>query len=75
MHKTLLALSLAAGIGLAFAHSAGAAPANGLALKQAAAANSAIEKAQYAERRTRHGMVKCYRDFVIGPYHCHYFHH
>jgi hypothetical protein len=28
---------------------------------------------QYAERRTRHGVVKCYRDLVIGPYRCHYY--
>jgi len=24
-----------------------------------------------AERRTRHGFIKCYREAVIGPYRCH----
>jgi hypothetical protein len=28
---------------------------------------------QYIERRTRHGVVKCYRDLVIGPYRCHHY--
>jgi hypothetical protein len=73
MHKTLLALGLAAGVGLAFSQSAGAVPANAPALKEAAATASTIQRVQYEERRTRHGMVKCYRDFVVGPYRCHYF--
>ncbi len=72
MRKTLLAVSLAAGIGLAFSQTAVAVPASAPALKEAAA-TSTIQKAQYDERRTRHGVVKCYRDFVIGPYRCHYF--
>lgn len=73
MQKTLLALGLAAGLGLVAVQSAGAAPANAPALKEAATANSSVTQVQYAERRTRHGMVKCYRDFVIGPYRCHYY--
>jgi hypothetical protein len=73
MQKTLLALSLAAGVGLVCSQSAGAAPANAPALKEAATAASAIQQVQYAERRTRRGVVKCYRDFVVGPYRCHYF--
>ena len=36
MHKTLLALGLAAGVGLAFSQSAAAVPANAPALKEAA---------------------------------------
>ena len=75
MHKTLLALGLAAGVGLAFSQSAAAVPANAPALKEAAATTttSTIQQVQYDEHRTRHGMVKCYRDFVVGPYRCHYF--
>jgi hypothetical protein len=74
MQKTLISLSLAAGVGLLCSHSAGAAPANAGAAKAAAAAVSTLQQAQYAERHTRRGIVKCYRDLVIGPYRCHYFH-
>ena len=73
MQKTLLALSLVAGVGLVCSQSAGAVPVSATAVKEAAAATSPLQQAQYAERRTRHGIVKCYRDFVVGPYRCHYF--
>ena len=73
MQKMLLALSLAAGLGLIATQGAGAVPASAPALKEAATATSPLTQVQYAERRTRHGVVKCYRDFVIGPYRCHYF--
>ena len=73
MQKTLLALSVAAGIGLVGSQSAGAVPANAPAVKEAAPASSLLQPAQYTERRTRRGMVKCYRDFVVGPYHCRYY--
>ena len=33
----------------------------------------AAAQAQFAERPTHHGVVKCYREFVIGPYRCDYF--
>jgi hypothetical protein len=73
MQKTLLALSLVAGVGLVCSQSAGAVPMSATAVKEAATATSPLQQAQYAERRTRHGMVKCYRDLVVGPYRCHYF--
>lgn len=72
MQKTLLALSLAAGIGLVCG-SAGAVPMNAAAIKEAAAAVSPVEPAQYAQYRSKHGVVKCYRTLVIGPYRCHHF--
>ncbi|MDR3420058.1 MAG: hypothetical protein P4L80_02255 [Xanthobacteraceae bacterium] len=72
MQKTLLALTVAAGVGLVCSQSAGAVPASPTAVKEAAA-TSPVQQAQYAERRTRNGVVKCYRDFVVGPYRCHYF--
>jgi hypothetical protein len=73
MRKILLALSFAAGIGLICSQSALAVPADATAVKEAAAATSPLQQAQYAEHRTRHGVVKCFRDFVIGPYRCHYY--
>jgi hypothetical protein len=72
MQKILLALSLGAGLGLVAMQSAGAVPASAPALKEAATATSPLTQV-FAERRTRHGVVKCYRDFVVGPYRCHYF--
>ena len=71
MKKTLAALSFAAGIGLICCQSAGAVPASAPGVKEAATAASTLQLAQFAERHTRHGVIKCYRDLVIGPYRCH----
>ncbi len=69
--RTLVALSFAAGIGLLCCQTAGAVPANVHGVKEAATAASAVQQAQYYERRTRHGIIKCYRALVFGPYTCH----
>jgi hypothetical protein len=71
MRITLSALGLAAGLGLICSQSASAYPVDAAAIQQAASAASGIEHVQYYDRRTRHGYVKCYRDFVIGRYGCH----
>jgi hypothetical protein len=71
MQKTLAALSIAAGIGFVCCQTAGAVPASAPAMKEAATAASLTQQAQYAERVTRHGVIKCYREAVIGPYRCH----
>jgi len=71
MRTTLAALTLAAGIGLVCSQSAGAVPASAPALKETATAISTVQQAQYYERHTRHSVVKCYREFVVGPYACH----
>jgi hypothetical protein len=73
MRTILTALSLAAGLGLIFSQGASAYPIDAAAIQQAARAASAVEHAQYYERHTRHGIVKCYRDFVIGRYRCHWY--
>jgi hypothetical protein len=73
MRKMLLVTGFAAALGLVGVSGAGAVPADITAVKQAATAASPLRQAQYAERRTRHGVVKCYRDLVVGPYRCHYF--
>jgi len=74
MQKMLLALSLAAGLGLACMPSAGAVPADAVAVKEAATAASPLQQAQYAERRARRGgIVKCFRIFVVGPYRCRWY--
>jgi hypothetical protein len=72
MQRTLLAVGLAAGIGL-MCGSAGAVPVSAPAVQEAAAATSPVQQAQFNEYRTRHGVLKCYRDLVIGPYRCHHY--
>lgn len=73
MRTKLVALSFAAGIAVVCSQGAGAAPASVAVVKEAATAASPVQQAQYAERRARHGFVKCYRSFVVGPYRCHYY--
>jgi hypothetical protein len=71
MRKTLATLGLAAGLGLISYQTALAVPADGTALQAAATAVAPLQQAQYHERQTRHWIIKCYRDLVIGPYRCH----
>jgi hypothetical protein len=73
MRKILFAVSLAAGFTALCSQDAGAVPANATAIPAAATAASAVEQVQYSEHRTRHGVVKCYRVLVIGPYRCHHY--
>ena len=40
-------------------------------MKESRAVGALVQHAQYAERVTRHGIIKCYREAVIGPYRCH----
>jgi hypothetical protein len=71
MRTMLAALSLAAGLGVIAGQSAVALPAAPEAIHQAATAASSVEQAQYAERRGRGTVTKCYREFVVGNYACH----
>lgn len=74
MRTVLFALGLAAGIGLTLCQNASALPANAGAIEQSASAASPVEHVQFHVRRTRHGLVKCYREFVIGRYVCRHVH-
>ncbi len=71
MRRALLALSFAAGLGMLCGHTANAFPADGNGVREAAAGSPL--QVQYEERRTRSGVVKCYRTFVVGRYRCHRF--
>jgi hypothetical protein len=73
MEKILATFSLAVGIGIAACQDAGAVPGGGMNLNQVATAASSVQQAQFVGRRTRHGVVKCYRELVVGPYRCHHF--
>ena len=73
MRTVVISIGLATAFGLTCASNASAVPVSGGALHGAADATLPLQPAQYSERQTRHGVVKCYREFVIGPYRCHYF--
>lgn len=74
MRNTLFVLSLAIGLGLGLTSGAGAVPIDATAMREAAAATSPLQPAQYAEYRSRRGgIVKCFREFVVGPYICHWY--
>jgi hypothetical protein len=74
MRMTLAALSLAAVTGVVCCDSAAAVPASAPAMKAAVVSASPVAHAQYYERNTRHGVVKCYREFVVGRYVCRHHH-
>ena len=74
MRNALLFLSLAAGLAIACASSAGAVPISAVGVKEVAATTSPLQPAQYAETWSRRGgRIKCFREFVIGPYRCHWY--
>lgn len=75
MRARVIVWSLTAAVIAIGCESASAAPAAAVALKEAATAASGVQPAQYREYRARHHFVKCYRDFVFGPYRCHYYRH
>ena len=74
MRMTLAALAFAAGLGGIACQSAAALPVAAGAIDQAATAAAAVQPAQYAERRGKGTVTKCYRDFVVGNYACHTYH-
>jgi hypothetical protein len=72
MRATLTGLAFASALTLVCYQSAAAVPAD--AMKGAAAAISTVQEVQFYARPTRHGIVKCYREFVIGRPVCRRFH-
>jgi hypothetical protein len=70
MRTMLTALGLAAGLGVIACQSALALPVDAGAVQQAATAATSLQQAQYAERRRRGTITKCYREFVVGSYSC-----
>jgi hypothetical protein len=73
MRTTIAALSLAGTLCLVCGQSASAFPTDAAAINQAATAGSTVQRVQYYERHTRHRIIKCYRELIIGPYVCHAF--
>jgi hypothetical protein len=73
MRATLTALALASVLSLFCDQSADAFPADATAMKRAAIAVLTVQEAQFYARRTRHGVIKCYREFVVGRPVCRHF--
>ena len=71
MRKALLPMTFAASLILCD-HAANAVTVDVKGVREAATA-SLRSQVQYAERRTRYGVVKCYRSFVVGRYRCHHY--
>jgi len=74
MRNTVFVLSLAGGLAIAFAWSASAVPISAAAVKEVSATTSPLQPVQYAETWSRRGSrIKCFREFVVGPYRCHWY--
>ena len=50
-----------------------AVPDDAAAMKRAVTAASTVQDAQFYARPTRHGVIKCYREFVVGRPVCRHF--
>jgi hypothetical protein len=66
MRATLTGLVLAGALSFFCYQSAYAVPADAVAMKRAANDVSTAQEVQFYARPTRHGVVKCYRQFVVG---------
>jgi hypothetical protein len=73
MRAILMGLGFAGVLSLLCYQSAQAIPVDGAAMKRAAAATSTVQEAQFYARPARHGIVKCYREFVVGRPVCRHF--
>jgi hypothetical protein len=70
MRMAIAALCFAGTIGIIGCQSAGAVAIDAPAMKEAASAASTVHQARFYGYGTRHYVVKCYREVVIGPYVC-----
>ena len=73
MRATLATLALAGALSVVCYQSAGAVPTDAAAMKRAAIAASVAQEAQFYARPTRHGIIKCYRRFIVGQPVCRHF--
>lgn len=73
MRIAVIVPGLAGAISILACQSAGAIPVKPAAVKDSASAASLVQHARYRHPHRRHYYVKCYREFVIGPYRCHRF--
>jgi hypothetical protein len=73
MLATLTGLALSGAVSLFCYQSAYAVPADAAVTKRAANDVSTVQEVQFYARPTRHGVIKCYRQFVVGRPVCRHF--
>jgi hypothetical protein len=73
MRATLSGLAFASALTLVWYQSAAAVPVDTGAMQRAATTISTVQDAQFYARPTRHGVIKCYRQFVVGRPVCRHF--
>jgi hypothetical protein len=73
MRTTLTGLAFAGALSLACYQSADAVPADAAAMKHAGNDVLMVQEVQFYARPTRHGVIKCYRQFVVGRPVCRHF--
>ena len=73
MRATFMRLAFASAASLVCYQNAGAVPIDAAAMMPVATAPSTVQQAQFYARPTRHGVIKCYREFVVGRPVCRHF--
>ena len=73
MRMAIIALSLVGASFVLCSRNADAVALNATAVKEAASVGSIVQQAHFFGYSTRHYIIKCYHEFVIGPYVCHRF--
>jgi hypothetical protein len=74
MRATVMRLAFAGAVCLVCYQNADAVPVDAAAMMRVASAPSTVQQAQFYARPTRHGVIKCYREFVVGRPVCRHFH-
>ena len=67
-------LFISSGIFISSQSANAAVPIAPAAMKESASATSTVQQAQFYGHRSRHHVVKCYRELVVGSYVCRRFH-
>jgi hypothetical protein len=73
MRAILTTLAFAGGLSFFCYQSANGLPTDAAAMKRAATDASIAQDAQFYARPSRHGIIKCYREFIVGRPVCRHF--
>jgi hypothetical protein len=73
MRTTFMRLAFASAVSFVCYQNADAVPVDAAAMTRAAISASTVQEVQFYARPTRHGVIKCYRQFVVGRPVCRHF--